>query len=254
MIKFLVSLPILKRLIPSLGIRILKLFNKNKGYYNIHNFQFYLDFLDPVDRQIILNKQYEQDAVKFLEHQIEKTFFKNFLDIGANSGYYSFYFASKFKNLNVYSYEPNIDAYNKFKKTFIKNSFKNIKFFNFGLSDISGKAKMITWFKHGIAKTNSTLLDNTHDKKNSKIFETNLKVGDELISMHDQKIIFKIDVEGHELNVLRGFNETLKRNKCIILIEIGDEKFEIVNNYLIKKNFKIIFKSKYRLDYVYSNL
>ena len=49
--------------------------------------------------------------------------FQNFLDIGANSGYYSFYFANKFKNLKVYSFEPNIDAYNKFKKTFLKNSF-----------------------------------------------------------------------------------------------------------------------------------
>ena len=40
----------------------------------------------------------------------------------------------------------------------------------------------------------------------------------------------------------------------MILVEIGDEKFEEVNKYLSEKRFKIIFKSKYRLDYVYSNL
>ena len=46
----------------------------------------------------------------------------------------------------------------------------------------------------------------------------------------------------------------LKKNKSLILIEIADEKFEKVNKYLSEKNFRIIFKSKYRLDYVYSNL
>mgnify|MGYP007000116169 len=68
-------IPLFKRLIPSVSIRILKLFNKNRGFYNINNTLFYLDFLDPVDREIILNKEYEQDAVNFLEIEMRKNFF-----------------------------------------------------------------------------------------------------------------------------------------------------------------------------------
>ena len=254
MIKSILKIPIFKRLIPSLGIRILKLFNKNRGYYNINNIFFYLDFLDPVDRQIILNKEYEQDAVNFLESEMRSNFFSNFLDIGANSGYYSFYFANKFTDLKIQAFEPNEDAYNKFLKTILKNSFKNIEISNFGLSNINEKTKMITWFKHGIAKTNSTILDKSHDTKNSKIFETNLRIGDEVIDLSDKKILLKIDVEGHELSVLDGLKVLLNNNKCTILVEIGDEKFEEVDKYLREKNFKIVFKSKYRLDYIYSNL
>jgi hypothetical protein len=81
-----------------------------------------------------------------------------------------------------------------------------------------------------------------------------LRVGDEVIDLVEKKILIKIDVEGHELSVLDGLKVLLNKNKCMILIEIGDEKFEEVNKYLIEKNFKINFKSKYRLDYVYSNL
>jgi len=253
-IKFILKIPVFKRLIPSLGIRILKLFNKNRGYYNINSILFYLDFLDPVDREIILNKEYEQDAVNFLEAEMRKNLFSNFLDIGANSGYYSFYFAKKFTDLKIQAFEPNVDAYNKFLKTISKNSFKNIEISNFGLSNSNKKIKMITWFKHGIAKTNSTILDKSHDIKNSKIFEANLRIGDEIIDLCDKKILLKIDVEGHELSVLDGLKALLNNNKCIILIEIGNEKFEEVNKYLSEKNFKIIFKSKFRLDYVYSNL
>ena len=254
MIKFILKIPVLKRLVPSLGIRILKFLNRNRGYYNIKNIQFYLDFLDPVDRQIILNKNYEHDAINFLELEMKKNFFSNFLDIGANSGYYSFYFAKRISNLKIQAFEPNQDAYGKFLKTNLKNSFKNIEISNFGLSNVNKKVKMITWFKHGIAKTNSTILDKSHSTINSKIFEADLKIGDEVLNISNKKLILKIDVEGHELCVLLGLKSTLNNNKCLILIEIGDEKFQEVNKYLIEKNFKIIFKSKYRLDYVYSNL
>ena len=100
MIRLLLNLPIFKRLIPSIGIKVLKLLNKNKGFYKINNILFYLDFLDPIDRRIILYKEYEHDSVSFLEDQFFKYSISSFLDIGANSGYFSFYFANKFKNLN----------------------------------------------------------------------------------------------------------------------------------------------------------
>ena len=144
MIRFLVKLPIFKRLIPSIGIRVLRFFKKNRGYFKIGEINFYLDFLDPIDRQIILHKNYENDQVIFLEKEMEKNLFDYFLDVGANSGYYSFLFANKFENLKVKAFEPNLDAFNKFKKTLNKNSIQNIEVFNFGLSDQERKVKVKT--------------------------------------------------------------------------------------------------------------
>ena len=254
MIKFFLDLPIFKRLIPSIGIKLLKLLNKNKGYYKIKDILFYLDFLDPIDRKIILYNEYESDSVNFLENLFNQHSISHFLDIGANSGYYSIYFANKFKDLKVKAYEPNVVAFEKLKKTLSKCSLKNVEIFNYGLSNIEKKVKMITWYKHGYAKTNSVILEEFHDTNNSKIFETDLKVGDQLLNYKNEKICFKIDVEGHELSVLKGLSKNLKENKCIILVESGDIKFRDVNNFLIENNYKQIFKSNLRLDYVYSNL
>jgi len=251
--KFFLNLPIFKRLIPSIGIRVLKLLKKNKGFYKINNILFYLDFLDPIDRKIILYKEYEHDAVSFLEDKFIQHSISNFLDIGANSGYFSFYFANKFNNLKVKAYEPNIDAFEKFKKTLIKNSFNNVEIFNYGLSDIEKKVKMITWYKHGHAKTNLVILEDNFNTNNSKIYETDLKVGDELLNFKNEKLCIKIDVEGHELSVLKGLAKNLRENKCVILIETGDVKFKAVNDFLIKNNYKQLFKSKFRIDYIYSN-
>ena len=253
MIRFFLNFPILKRAIPSIGIKVLKFFKKNQGFYKINNILFYLDFLDPIDRQIILHHEYEHDAVSFLEDQFNQHSISNFLDIGANSGYFSFYFAKKFNNLKVKAYEPNTEAYEKFKKTLTKNCFKNIEIYNYGLSDTEKKVKMITWYKHGYAKTNSVILEDGHNMNNSKIFETTLKIGDELLDYKNEKLCIKIDVEGHELCVLKGLAKNLKENKCIILVESGDVKFEDVKNFLVENNYKQIFKSKLRLDYIFSN-
>ena len=89
MIKNLMKFPILKRLIPSIGIRALKLLNKNRGYFNINGTEMYLDFLDPLDRKLILNKSYEIEETKILLDLVSKYYSEYFIDIGANSGYYS---------------------------------------------------------------------------------------------------------------------------------------------------------------------
>ena len=255
MINFLIKFPILKRLIPSLGMRILRFFNKNRGYFQIEDINFFLDFLDPIDRQIIIYKNYEYDQVSFLENQIKKYSFDYFFDIGANSGYYSFYFANKFKHLKIKAFEPNQDALNKFKKTLNKNFFANIDIFNFGLSDQERNVKFFSLNTHNYTHSNSVILENLDikDKENCKIFEAPVKSGDKLFYFKNKKLLFKIDVEEHEIYTLKGLIKNLSNNKCLILIEISDKKFNTVHNFLYKNNFKQIFKSKYRLDYVYSN-
>jgi|TARA_B100001063_G_scaffold187736_1_gene177990 FkbM family methyltransferase len=242
-------------MIPSIGIRILRFFKKNRGYFKIGGINFYLDFLDPIDRQIILNKKYENDQVVFIEREMEKNLFEYFLDIGANSGYYSFFFANKFKNLKVKAYEPNFDAFNKFKKTLNKNSFKNIEVFNFGLSDQEKKVKMYSLITHNYTHSNSTISKNLNDVdiENYNIFEALLKLGDNQFNFYEKKLLIKIDVEGHEIETLKGLIKNLLNNKCLILIEISNKKFSEVNRYLVKNSFKQIFKSKYRSDYVYTN-
>ena len=40
----------------------------------------------------------------------------------------------------------------------------------------------------------------------------------------------------------------------MILVEIGRENFKDVNNFLVKNKYKKIFKSKLRMDYIYTNL
>ena len=59
----------------------MKILKKNRGYFKIRDIYFYLDFLDPIDRQIIIYKEYENDQIKFLENYMLKNTCDYFLDI-----------------------------------------------------------------------------------------------------------------------------------------------------------------------------
>ena len=77
----------------------------------------FLNFLDPVDKEIILMKEYETEQVNILINNIKKYHINYFIDVGANCGYYSLIVAKKIK---IISFEPNIEAILKFKKSLNK--------------------------------------------------------------------------------------------------------------------------------------
>ena len=255
MIRFFAKLPIFKRWIPSIGIRVLRFLKKNRGYFKIGEIYYYLDFLDPIDRQIILNNSYEHDQVLFFEQKIKEHYITHFLDIGANSGYYSFYIANKFKDIKIKSFEPNIDPYKKFLKTLEKNCFKNIEIFNFGLSDKEKETYIRSMKKNNFVHSNSEVIDNLSrfKTKGFDIKNANLKVGDDIMNFKNNNLSIKIDVEGHEIFTLKGLEKILKNNNCLLLIEIYKEKFTDVDNFLKKFDYRCIFNSQLRPDYLYTN-
>ena len=255
MISKLVKLPILKRLIPSISLRLLKIFNKNRGYFKINDFKMFLDFLDPIDREIILSQEFEKQEIDFLINQIELNKINYFLDVGANCGYYSLKISKEIPSIKILSFEPNIEAYTKFQKTLEKNLdlSKKITLENFGLSDQSAKLKMQSLLKFGYAQTGgASVIDKNSDTKNFT-FYANFIVGDDYIKLTDEKISIKIDVEGHELNVLKGIQNTIKENDCILQIEIFRNNFLKVNNFLLSHGYKNFYEVKNRSNFFYKN-
>ncbi len=61
---------------------------------------------------------------------------------------------------------------------------------------------------------------------------------DNILGNTDGRLMIKIDVEGFELNVLRGAVDTLKRTKYL-MIEIRDENRRDVFSFLRHKGFRL---------------
>ena len=252
MIKFLVKLPILKRLIPSLGIRLLSILKKNRGYFKINNIKMFLDFLDPIDRQIILTEEYEHEEFVIFSKFIKDNSIDNFIDIGANCGFYTFHLSNF---LNVFAFEPNLEAYEKLEKTLKKNTtFKDkVKLYPFGISDKNSVLKMKTKVKFGYVQTGGSSVSNPIEEEGHELFQADFKIGDEVLKLNNQKLAIKIDVERHELSVLKGFLNLLNNNDCLIQIEIFEKNFKEVDQFLKDNKFSKISSFDERSNYFYSN-
>ena len=151
------------------------------------------------------------------------------LDIGANIGNHSVFFADYFKK--IYAYEPNLRPFKLLEaNAMLKN---NIKPFNFGLSNATKKQKVV--FSLGNIGSASLVHNPSKGKTDEAIFE--LKYLDKVLTQGEiSKISFmKIDVEGHELNVLKGAIRTIKASKPIIALEVLPD--EIQNGSFATKEF-----------------
>ena len=115
--------------------------------------------------------------------------------------------------------------------------------------------KMRSMVKHGYVQTGGSgiTFEKISQNKSYKIYEAEFKVGDEILKFSKDNLVIKIDTEGHELNVLKGIQNLLKSNKCIIQIEIFEKNFNSVNSYLLEHNFILTDQFQQRSNYFYSN-
>ena len=138
--KILKKIPIIKRVYPSL----MKVFYKNKKIkFNFFNLNLEGNFSEPMDKEIFLFDNYENLQIKFLIDNIKKFNSNYFIDIGANSGIYSLVVRDKFHKINIKSFEPVKKTLVKFKNNLkLNKKLKNIKLYEFGLSNKTSKLLM----------------------------------------------------------------------------------------------------------------
>ena len=251
----LINYPIFKRIVPSLIRKILKILNKNRGYFKVKSFQMYLDFLDPIDREIILFNEFEKEEINLLIKYLKENRSKIFLDIGSNCGYYSVLISSKKFINKVYAFDPNREANLKFTKTLKKNlKIKNkIKLYNFGLSNINSKLKVKSLRKNNYTQTGGTSVFRKYTKGTYVETLENFKKGDDVLNLNKLRLGIKIDVEGHEIQVLIGIKNILKSNRCIVQIEIFKKNYSKVYNFLSVMNYRLVAKFEKRSNYFFKN-
>ena len=107
--------------------------------------------------------------------------------------------------MEIYSFEPNIDALNKLENTLNKNEYlKNkIKIFPYGISDCNSKLEMVSMIKHGYVQTGgSGVVSNKKPKGNNfKFYDAEFKIGDELLDFQNDNISDGLFDEINELNI-----------------------------------------------------
>jgi FkbM family methyltransferase len=146
-------------------------------------------------------------------------------DVGGNSGMYSLFFASKVGDSGtVYTFEPNPLNQKEIHENVQLNQFKNITVFGIGLAASSGKATL-TFNPLGRAtgSFNEEIRSNLK-RTQKKICEISVDL-DTIDNMVEQGLVkkpdfIKVDVEGLEMDVLKGAKNTLHDCEPELFIEV----------------------------------
>jgi len=174
-------------------------------------------------------RKYLEPEMFYVEKLIDKK--ERFLDIGSNVGIYSYYFRNKFKFIN--SFEPLEELSNGLKSL----NLKNIKIHNKAISNQKGKLTLHIPLLLGNPSSGLASLE-----ERNVLCEERLVEIETIDSFYfDDVSLIKIDVEGHELSVLQGSIETIKRCKPIILVEIEQRH--------INRDIKDVFSEFLDLNY-----
>jgi FkbM family methyltransferase len=162
----------------------------------------------------------------------------NFLDIGANTGVYSLLYSSLAVNANAYAFEPLVCVARAFEINVGLNPHlaQRVHLERYALSNRAG---YVTWYEtindQGLFSTSSSLLE-ARAKSIGRYTTAKIKTRtlDEFALERDlQFCLAKIDVEGHERAVLDGAQQTIEKNRPVLIIEVlRDADYQSLNSWI----------------------
>jgi len=168
-----------------------------------------------------------------------------FFDVGANVGLYSIAAAKRFPSAKIHAFEPVSSTLSLFRQNLAKNNLesRNVTLNELALSDAIGEAYITSDF-------HSSNYITTPESKFSKTLIRCTTVDDYVRDKDIDRLDFvKIDVEGHELKVVKGAEETLARLKPRVLAELNKGDFKFFDRRVTDESEFIDFMTEFGYTY-----
>ena len=133
---------------------------------------------------------------------------KTLIDVGSNKGQFSLMTRKFFPNIMIHSFEPQIEILNLQKKILGTN---NINYYNFALGSEKKELKLYITKRKDSSSVLRPILSNNKNYIINEKKKISVKKLDELLDFKsiEKPSIIKLDVQGYELEVLKGSEKTL---------------------------------------------
>ena len=133
---------------------------------------------------------------------------KTLIDVGSNKGQFSLMTRKFFPNIMIHSFEPQIEILNLQKKVLGTN---NINYYNFALGREKKELELYITKRKDSSSVLRPILSNNKNYIINEKKKISVKKLDELLDFKsiEKPSIIKLDVQGYELEVLKGSENTL---------------------------------------------
>ena len=222
------------------SIKICKLYRTKNGNYFLPVFAYN----DIIARKIKDNRIYDPEILDLAKQYVEENTIV--LDVGSNFGQLTYEFSKLKKNVLVYSFEAQEFIFKLLKKNININKCNAKCFYNLvGNETKTLKIKTTSLGKNDTWGSNNIIT--TDDDKNFNYIKA-IKIDD--LNIKEKISFMKIDVQGMDLEVLKGAKQTILKNKMPIIFEYEEVyknvygyKFKDFENFIDEINYKIQLKS-----------
>ena len=222
------------------NLKILKKYKTKNGDYYLPFFAF----KDEIRNRIINNEITDKLIFDKLKDFIEPDTIV--LDLGANFGQMSILWSKCKPGVEVYAFEASKYVFNILKKNIHINS-ANVKPVNALVGNETNKEQLIEksflkeYSTYGTNKINK--IQNSNKKNTDKIKA--IKIDD--LNFEKKISAMKIDVQGYDLDALKGSKKTILNHKMPIIFEY-EEKFEKEFNYTFRDFENFINEINYKIE------
>jgi FkbM family methyltransferase len=172
---------------------------------------FYADHIQKIIYQS--RNYYELETLGFLRTHYKQ--FDHIIDIGSNIGNHMLYYCNYLAPKKVYCFEPNLFNRNQLEQNVSLNHLnKVVTVYPFALGATIGKGVQTDF---SLGNTGMNRIDKLSDADSDEE-AVDIRSLDSLNI--PQANFMKIDVEGFEVEVLKGAGETIKRCKPVVMVEV----------------------------------
>lgn len=186
--------------------------------------RFLFDWRHSLDKKVAL-ELYEHDQISYFVDALVQVRPDLFLDIGSHAALYSVILKNRFPALEVHAFEPDrTNLCQLYANLFVNRLTRDIQVHEYGLSDKAGSIAFDT-----SEETSSRGTRRISSTGNSQIEIRRL---DDVMHDTGRTVAVKIDVEGHESQVVDGAKAFLSANRCFLQVEASQDKFPVLTEQL----------------------
>lgn len=147
------------------------------------------------------------------------------IDAGANEGLYTYRLATLYDRVHAFEINPALAGRLR------RLVSSNVSVYPVGLSSREGSDTLYTPYYHGRPLYGWAGLELWNCPTAERYTESVVSVRPLDSFDFDEVSFLKVDVEGHELELLTGAQQTIRRNRPVVLIEVKDQNRAAVQDY-----------------------
>jgi FkbM family methyltransferase len=186
--------------------------------------RFLVDPSDFIDRCIAHFGMWDEVQLEELAALARRRRVDVFLDIGANTGFYSIMFAIKNLAERIVAFEPDPGNFARLMANLKANQLtRRIEAVALALGDADGEVTLYEGARYNRGESTIVVPEQTPQEVTFRVRQARF---DDLYAIAGKTMIVKMDVEGYEFHTLAGMERTLRENACYLQIEHYGERHE----------------------------